>query len=178
MLLTAQTGYGDTLPASAGRLTCIEGDLHSALRACPSCGAYFVFEDHPQFFGSGNLDEETLERLTGEQEALVRAFLHEADAARHGELLFATLQRPVVELLLRHLYRAREPLFRQLLPWLVRELERVKEPPHALGGCWLRDLLSTYGYGRERALVVLAALEGRQGGLIDTLRDRLRSHVG
>ncbi len=176
-LLTAQTGYGDTLPASAGRLTCVEGDLSAALNVCPSCDALFVFQDHPQFFGSGNLDEETLERLDEGQAALVRAFLREPDPARHGEQLFTSLQRPAVELLLRHLYRTREPVFRALLPWLLRELERW-QAPQALGGFWLLDLLSTYAYGRERAGLLLEQLAGRSGTLVDTLTARLRSRLG
>jgi hypothetical protein len=72
----AQTGYGDHLPAAAHALQRIElADMRRELRRCPTCGDLFDWEDMPQFFGSGNLDEERLDRLRPLPAELAQALL-------------------------------------------------------------------------------------------------------
>ncbi len=174
--LTVQTGYGDTLPSASGRLTEITSDSGAALRECPACPAVFVWEDHPQFFGSGNLDEETLERLGAAQAELVRAFVHGPDPAGRAGEIFATLKRPALDLLLDHLLWRRKDVFRELLPLLLDELERAPGPPQALGFTWLQDLITTWaGCGAEQARSVLSGLEGRSGWHVDTVTRTLRA---
>lgn len=71
----AQTGYGDSLPDAASKLICLEIDHYRGVRRCPACDTYFDWEDIPQHYGSGNLDEERLDRLKPTQATLIRALL-------------------------------------------------------------------------------------------------------
>ncbi len=174
--LTAQTGYGDSLPSASGRLTEVASDSRAALRECPECRAVFVWEDHPQFYGSGNLDEEMLERLGAAQSELVRAFVHDADPAGRAGELFATLKRPALDLLLGHLLWRRKEVFREVLPVLLDELACAPGPPQALGFTWLQDVVTTWaGHGAEQTRSVLSGLEGRSGWHVDTVARTLRA---
>lgn len=73
----ANTGRDDWLPAAARKL---KSPWHYPtgidLRLCPECGAWFVWRDHPQFYGSGNLDEEQLTRLPPHTWRTLERLLH------------------------------------------------------------------------------------------------------
>lgn len=71
----AQTGYGDSFPENAYRLEKLGFSFSRDLWRCPECPALFDWEDIPQYYGSGNLDEERLTRLTESQSALIRTLL-------------------------------------------------------------------------------------------------------
>lgn len=174
--LTFATGYGATLPGGYGRLTSLASDSHAALAECPACGGVFVWEDHPQFYGSGNLDEEVLERLDEARSALVRAFVHDPDPTCRAGELFTRLERPALDLLLHHLLWRRKEVFRELLPLLLDELARAPGPPQALGFTWLQDLVTTWaGCGAEQARCVLRGLESRSGWHIDAVARTVRA---
>lgn len=175
---TYATGYGDTLPAAFQRLASIEDDNAAAWRVCPECRAFWVWEDHPQFYGSGNLDEETIERVDDQRAALLNACLREDDLAARGQALFALLQPPLLGLVLAHVRARREAAFRSLVPTLLHELGRIQDARHTLELFWLRDLLLTYaaaGGGRGRFL--LEQLEGRRGPLPEALAETLRARL-
>ena len=71
----AHTGRDERLSPAWGRMQRLDLDSRVDLGICPQCGALFEGSDHPQFFGSGNLDEEHLRRLEEPESALVRALL-------------------------------------------------------------------------------------------------------
>ncbi len=176
--LTIATGYGASLPAAFRHLERLESNSRAALYECPECRALFVWEDHPQFFGSGNLDEEVIQRLGEAEAALVRFFLHEPAVASRGAELFATLEQPALDLLLRRLMTRRVDAFRELVPAMLDELARAHDPRHALEFWWLRDLLSTFTYcGSGHTRFLLDKLEGRRGPLLEALAAALRARL-
>src|SRR5689334_12954443 len=71
----ANTGRGDSLYPELGRLVRLNLDNGDDIYECPGCGALFEWEDLPQYYGSGNCDEERLTRLNPEQHLIVRALL-------------------------------------------------------------------------------------------------------
>lgn len=121
----AQTGYGDSLPPAANELVAMGFDHRRDVWRCPQCDAFFDFEDLPQFFGSGNLDEARLDRLNAGQATQIRALLAMDFAATPpAELLsraIAALPEGLLDAILGHLkYRAEE--FEPLVPALVERL--------------------------------------------------------
>lgn len=129
----AQTGYGDSLPEAAGLLESLDIDNRHDVRRCPTCGALFYWEDLPQFFGSGNLDEERLDRLNDSQAALVLGLL--ADPAPHGspeELVAGAARELPLDLfhaiLYHQLYRL-WPGFDPLVPALIELLAETDDQP-------------------------------------------------
>jgi hypothetical protein len=174
--LTFATGYGETLPGAFGRLTEIASNSRAALRECPECRGVFVWEDHAQLYGSGNLDEEVIERLDEGPSELVRAFIHAPDPASRAGELFATLKRPALDLLLGQLLWRRQEVFREILPLLLDELARAPGPPQALGFAWLQDLVTTWaGCGAAQMHSVMSGLESRSGWHIDSVTRTLRA---
>jgi hypothetical protein len=174
--LTFATGYGETLPAAYGRLTSLVSGSRAALAECPACRTVFVWEDQPQFYGSGNLDEEVIERLDQAPSELVRAFVHDPDPTGRAGEIFTRLERPALDLLLDHLLWRRKDVFRALLPLLLDELARAPGPPQALGFAWLQDLVTTWaGCGAEQARAVLDGLAARRGWHIDSVTRTLRA---
>lgn len=96
----ANTGRDQHLPAAARKLKAPwQFSASLDVRLCPECGAWFVWRDHPQFYGSGNLDEEQLTRLSprawrtlerlihGELEPDPAAVLRDGFAAVQSDLL-------------------------------------------------------------------------------------------
>ncbi|MEW5740918.1 MAG: hypothetical protein AB1938_18505 [Myxococcota bacterium] len=77
--LTVNTGRDARFPDSFGRLKALWNDTgmgaFDALQ-CPTCGAWFEWRDHSQLTGSGNNDEETLDRLPPEAWHLFERLLH------------------------------------------------------------------------------------------------------
>lgn len=71
----AQTGYGERFPPAAGQLVSLEIDNSRDIWRCPACGDLFEWEDIPQHYGSGNLDEERLTRLSPLQAKLAQDLL-------------------------------------------------------------------------------------------------------
>jgi hypothetical protein len=73
----ANTGRDQHLPDASRRLKS-PWPHASGIDAllCPACGAWFVWRDHPQFYGSGNLDEEQLTRLPPHTWRTLERLLH------------------------------------------------------------------------------------------------------
>src|SRR4051794_36976638 len=69
--LTVNTGRDEYFPTAFDKLIRVgipspgQGQLvGSQLYRCPACGMYFDWDDYPQVYGSGNCDEERLQRLS------------------------------------------------------------------------------------------------------------------
>ena len=73
--MLVQTGYDERFPDEVYQFIRLHLDHHRDLYRCQLCNALFDWEDLPQMYGSGNLDEERLTRLTDEQAELVHALL-------------------------------------------------------------------------------------------------------
>lgn len=64
---TVNTGRDEAFPDAFKKLRWISGDNSDGYYRCPGCGTYYLWIDMPQFYGSGNCDEERLVRQTPEQ---------------------------------------------------------------------------------------------------------------
>lgn len=76
--LTVNTGREEYFPAAFSKLIPVgvpwpgQGQwVGSQLRRCPNCGAFFVWGDYPQMYGSGNCDEERLSRFSARASRLL-----------------------------------------------------------------------------------------------------------
>lgn len=126
-----QSGYGESFPAAANALVPLELDNRHDVWRCPDCGDLFAWEDNSQLYGSGNLDEERLDRLTEAQAQSVRALLApDFLGTPPDDLIEAAareLPRDLLLSILRHLvYHAKtlEPLVPALAALLVAENEQ------------------------------------------------------
>lgn len=140
----ANTGRDERLSPAWQQMTRLELASQIDLGICPGCGALFEWSDHPQFFGSGNLDEERLRRLEGSEAALVRALLGGGDdpataLAALGPALAGGVAPELLAEILRHLLRRHRPLFQRMLVPLLDALHAT--PPFdysllATYACW------------------------------------------
>jgi hypothetical protein len=124
--LMANTGRGETLAPELGRLVRLDLDSSNDLYACPDCEALFEWEDLPQYYGSGNNDEERLTRLTPEQASTTRALLDpdpgESDGGRLIEQAFRVLSHGIVYSILRYRAVRHERAFSRFVAPLVARL--------------------------------------------------------
>ncbi len=77
--LNVNTGRDEIFPAAFGKLIPVGAEIigqgHTLqLRRCPDCACYFVWEDCPQMYGSGNNAEEILTRLSPQASRLLHTF--------------------------------------------------------------------------------------------------------
>ncbi len=147
----ANTGRDEQFDPAFYKLERIEG-----FRRCTVCRTYFNWVDRPQFYGSGNLDEEEYDRLTPEQSALLDRLLP-VDPQNPGDLgpVAAYFSGLPEELLLKALsiYVFRWKVMQPFVPELVRRLAETANPE-------LFSLLQNYRYqSRERAREVWTLLE-------------------
>lgn len=155
--IVAQTGYGDYLPDAAYKLKKEELSFSCDVRRCPECDGIFIWEDHPQYYGSGNLDEEWLIRLDDTKAALVRSLLDlPEDAASVRNLVtlaFQLLEQDWIrEILSRICYRNTER-FPDALPAIVDRFLTTDD--FSLSG-----VISNYCYVRpQKKAEVLAEIE-------------------
>jgi hypothetical protein len=73
--LLVNTGRDGTFPGEVRRLVQLDLGSSNDLYRCPECGALFEWEDLPQYYGSGNNDEERLTRLDSAQASTARDLL-------------------------------------------------------------------------------------------------------
>lgn len=144
VFILAKTGYGETLPAGYYRLTKASLSTDLDIHRCPRCDSIFLWQDFPQFYGSGNLDEEHLTRLDEAKAQLVRDLVNLPDdpllAPQLLEAAFSELGAPLTLALLRSLRHSRSIGFDHLLPSLVCRLQKGSEYS-------VRELL--FGWCRE-----------------------------
>lgn len=103
----ANTGRDESLPATVWRLKSLwdsSGSNAHDLLLCPTCGAWFEFQDDTAFTGSGNNDSQTVKRLKPEAWVVLEKLLHGdvdepqvvlADATAHlsYDLFFAVIAK-------------------------------------------------------------------------------------
>lgn len=133
--LSANTGREQWLPSEAGALEQLDLSRDLDLRRCKVCRALFVWGDHPQLYGSGNLDEETLDRLSVEQTQTVELFLSGAPGPEVNTLVaaaFNQLDEEVLMLLLNRLHRTRPDQYERLISQFVTRL--LPRPNLSLSG--------------------------------------------
>jgi hypothetical protein len=75
--ITVNTGRDEYLPNAYNNLVGMDSDFKAEFLRCPGCKTYFNWIDMPQFYGSGNNDEERLVRLSSEQSRLLDILLPE-----------------------------------------------------------------------------------------------------
>jgi hypothetical protein len=63
---TVNTGREERFPSAFSQLVHMTGDNDTALYRCPACHTFYEWINMPQFYGSGNCDEERLVRQTPE----------------------------------------------------------------------------------------------------------------
>jgi hypothetical protein len=139
----ANTGRDERLSPAWGRMQRLGLDSRVDLGICPQCGALFEWSDHPQFFGSGNLDEEHLRRLDEPESGLVRALLRAgedpeaAQAAIAPALTGGVPDDLLIQLLRRLVYRQRSG-FRRLLPSVLAHLHHTRYTGYGdVLGCYI-----------------------------------------
>lgn len=122
----ANTGRGDSLYPELGRLVRLDLNRSDDIYECPGCGALFEWEDLPQYYGSGNCDEERLTRLNPAQYQIVRALLDakagDQDAELFLEHALQNLSRDLVYTLLRYQATYHKQAFSKFLEPLVVRL--------------------------------------------------------
>ncbi len=157
----ANTGRGERLSPAWGRMERLDLGSRVDLGICPQCAAMFEWTDHPQFFGSGNLDEEHLRRLDESEASLVRALLCGAqDPDVPGRAIRPALAGGVAsdllaEILRRLLYGER-PVFRTLLPALLDALHSQPPFDYSLLGSY-----ACFSHVRSRELIALIEVDPR-----------------
>lgn len=159
--ISANTGREEYLPTYARALKRHELGGREDLRECPTCGAFFVWEDDTAFTGSGVNDEERLTRIPEERAAIVRACVHRegeaaAVASRIEDDLFA-LPRLELGLVLEHVRKHDRDLGRRFLPRLAKDLLRTRD-------LWIRDQLCSFAYPPHSDAALILELVERAAG--------------
>lgn len=161
--LWVNTGRDEAFPDVVRRLLRLGLSDDDDVWQCPQCNAQFAWTNLPQYYGSGNNDEERLIRLNAEQAATVHTLLH-ADAVVQApepflQQAFRSLRHALVFALLHHHARQHPHAFSGLLPTLVAAHAARGELP-------LYGLLDHYcGNDPARIRAVLAALEAHGPGI-------------
>lgn len=183
--LLVNTGRDGTFPAEVDRLLRLELGTRNDLYRCPACGALFEWEDLPQYYGSGNNDEERLTRLSPTQAATARALLDPEPGERDGpstepggeslcERAFRTLPPGVLYEVLRHVGREHPHVFVGLLEPLVARLA-------VRGDHSLCDVITSYcglhGDRLEELRRVLEAPRSGTSGSVDYLRETCAKRI-
>ena len=85
--LLINTGRGETFPTEVGQLLRLDLGNSNDIYRCPICDALFEWADLPQYYGSGNNDEERLTRLNPDQASTVQRLLDPEPGERDCEAL-------------------------------------------------------------------------------------------
>jgi hypothetical protein len=151
--LTVNTGREGEFPAAFHKLIPVDTQFtgqgqFSQFRSCPDCNAYFVWEEYPQMYGSGNNAEECLTRFSAKASLLLnnlfasepKALLDPADVGEYFEAITLYL---LLEMLQSRVSEAPD-IVTPFVPKLVRLLGKF-------GDSWvnhpLTSLLKNYAAG-------------------------------
>jgi hypothetical protein len=134
----ANTGRDESLPASVRKLKPLWGSSGSNahdLLLCPTCGAWFEFEDDTAFTGSGNNDSQTLKRLKPQAWVVLEKLLH-GDVSEPRALLTDARTHLSSDLFFSVIGKVPPTAFEVLLPLLVERFftTPVDSENHALYG--------------------------------------------
>jgi hypothetical protein len=134
----ANTGRDESLPSTVGKLKSLWGSSGSNahdLLLCPTCGAWFEFEDDTAFTGSGNNDSQTLKRLKPEAWVVLEKLLH-GDVSELRALLADARAHLSSDLFFDVIARVPPTAFEVLLPSLAQRFFDMPHDPenHALYG--------------------------------------------
>lgn len=158
----ANTGRGEYLSGAWSKLQRLNLGNRLDLGICPQCASIVEWTDHPQCYGSGNLDEEHLRRIEEPELGLVRTFLRagedpHATLAALAPALAGGIGEDLLVDLLRWLVYKQRSTFRLLLPTLVGHL--YSAPRSGYG-----DALGNYMFSshvRSREIVALIEADPR-----------------
>lgn len=156
--VTVNTGRDHYFPEAFYQLTKLTNGSPDQFRRCPQCRTFFHWIDLPQYYGSGNCDEERAIRLSPQASLLLdRLFPNDPKEPNLGpitDFLDATSGLPHRLLLLalgEHVFTGPK-IVAPFIPHLVKLLNATSDSS-------IKDLLSDYCYGRpERAKEILEAL--------------------
>lgn len=139
--LTVNTGRDERFPDVVYALKRLDLDRDDDIYRCPECDALFHWEDRPQFYGSGNLDEEIVTRLSDDESAALRALLglqtNFEDAARIVNRAFEVVPAELANRVLMRLAIYKPAEFASIV-WIVID-QLIKS-----NDSYLRDVLTTY----------------------------------
>jgi hypothetical protein len=145
--LLVNTGRDNHFPPQVGRLVRLGLDSNIDLWKCPSCDALFEWQNLPQYYGSGNNDEERLTRLDPAGTAAARMLLAPEQSAHDHEEL--RVHRVVGNLSFGLIYEL-----------LTRTAARHKE---VFSTVWLGAAVRSYASGKGPAAVLYAMLDAYCG---------------
>lgn len=158
--LVVYTGRGDSFPDAVTRLVFPRTNQTAShfpdfdVGHCPACEALFQWENRPQFYGSGNLDEEQLTRLSNADAELVRPLLSGTidleTAALELEQAFSKLPYRVLSAIVRPQSKLSDIAF-EVAPTLIDRVIRSDDRDWA-------DLLSPASSRADRAAHILELL--------------------
>lgn len=159
----ANTGRDEHFEKPITLLKRLDLDRDDDLWECPECGSLFHWNDDRSFTGSGNNDEEVLNRLLPNEAEVVREILHgtrpTADPAGIVEGLGKVDPVAARKLAETHMLRHDRALARQLVPELIRA---------ASGGAkWCSDFLMRFASDPDDARLLLKELEDARPALPD-----------
>jgi hypothetical protein len=174
--LLVNTGREEYFPDAFYQLTRLGGQMKEPFRRCPECGTFFHWIDLPQFYGSGNCDEERSIRLSAKVSRLLD-HLFPPDPKNPGDLgeiaeYIETLPRELLLLALdSHVY-TNPQIVAPFVPGLVQLLAKTNDSS-------IRNLLSQYRSNKpDRAEEILEAFRSLDGpslsALAQVVRDCLR----
>lgn len=152
--LTVNTGREERFPAAFDELAIVGGFATPELRRCPECGTYFHWIDEPQFYGSGNCDEEKSIRLSTRASRLLD-YLFSPDPQDLGALgvIAADFEAIPLDILLKPLWSHIHTSPEILAPFVPILVQLLGKPRNA----WAIEVLSAYAKTPERAEEILEA---------------------
>jgi hypothetical protein len=170
--LLVNTGRDETFPAEVQSLVPLELGQSTDLYRCPNCEALFEWEDLPQYYGSGNCDEERLTRLDPAQASTARELLDPEPGERDCEALCAralrTLSHSVVREILGHMAYNHPRAFAGFLAPLVARLAGDDDGS-------VRGIVMSYCGRRRDRLVELRRLLEAEGAAAGGSGEYLRT---
>jgi hypothetical protein len=162
------------LPDEFDQLVRFDLDTRDDLYACPNCEALFEWQDLPQYYGSGNCDEERLTRLNPAQAWTARALLDPDPGERDGAWLlkraFRLLSHDIVYNILRYRARRSKRAFATFVAPLVARLM-------AAGNGSLFDVIDSYCESDRERLTEVARLLDAGGPDISKSAQYLRTTI-
>jgi len=129
--IVANTGRDVYLPATVQPLKHLDLERDQDLWRCPECDAIYEFTSEQSWTGSGNNDNDTLDRLAPDHAATVRALLDGGKAPLDDDQLHALFALPPLpqKLVFWVLFRRSRAMLRSAVPRMVKRLASMGFDP-------------------------------------------------